>query len=230
MPDKLPTIILFDPALPDVMPSPAKEWLSQLNPALAHLTNAAPADIYSLNANGEGFGIDEVRDWQQLLNLSKVGPLKLGIIWLLNTGSMQSWQSLLKVLEEPPQDTQLVLTTRSISQLPSTILSRCILIESNLPNAVDMDSNALEAINLLRQKPNYSDLITLSESYTTKESANNFLNSILWQLSKDQNWTEPSIKLANQAVWGLGALLTNAQPRLIVEHVLFSSLFMSLKD
>lgn len=95
-------------------------------------------------------GIAKTKD---LINFTKVKPYqsenKLIVISPSDKLTHQAQNSLLKVLEEPPQKTQIILATNNSSNLLDTILSRCVLIkletneedtsEKNISNFIKLD-------------------------------------------------------------------------------------------
>ena len=65
--------------------------------------------------------------------------------------------SLLKILEEPPEDTLLILLTDSINKLPSTILSRVQIITVENPNK----QQTLEWLNNSNETSNWDEIINI---------------------------------------------------------------------
>ena len=104
--------------------------------------------------------INSVRELRKTLYLKSndVGR-KIVLIFeahLLNTGQAESANALLKILEEPPQNTTIILITDNKNQLLPTILSRCQHIDfPPLPNNIiaehleqnGIDSNSSEIIS-----------------------------------------------------------------------------------
>jgi DNA polymerase III subunit gamma/tau len=58
------------------------------------------------------------------LNKSE-GSYKILIIDECHALSSQSWQALLKIVEEPPSDVLFIFATTEVEKVPSTIISRC---------------------------------------------------------------------------------------------------------
>lgn len=72
-------------------------------------------------------GIEDVRKLQQQLRLKTVGRSEVRrVVLVLNSQTMtiEGQNALLKTLEEPPEDTKIILTTTNESSLRPTILSR----------------------------------------------------------------------------------------------------------
>ena len=64
------------------------------------------------------------------------------VIWIEDIHRLHRFghNSLLKPLEEPPEYVKLVLTSSQISQVPPTILSRCLVINCELPSPEELKS------------------------------------------------------------------------------------------
>ncbi len=74
--------------------------------------------------------VEQIREMKKNLNLKPVeGKKKVVIIKEIENLSYGGANSILKVLEEPPGDSLLILTTEKIDQLLPTILSRCQLLK-----------------------------------------------------------------------------------------------------
>ena len=72
-------------------------------------------------------GVDELRDLEHTLHLAAPGgACKVGVITEADRMSDQSANAFLKTLEEPPQNTLLLLLTANPQRLLPTILSRCV--------------------------------------------------------------------------------------------------------
>jgi len=62
---------------------------------------------------------------------------RVGLLWPAESMNLAAANALLKILEEPPARTHLVLVTRSLERLPATIRSRCRLLRLLRPSAED---------------------------------------------------------------------------------------------
>lgn len=85
--------------------------------------------LHVLDSGDDAIKIESIRELQQFLKL-KVPTTKPGVqraVIILNAGRMrtEAQNALLKTLEEPPDDTSLILTAESPQQLLETIRSRC---------------------------------------------------------------------------------------------------------
>jgi len=94
-------------------------------------------DLHVLRSDGGSIGIDQVRELQNALSLKPYeGKRKVAMIDDAHTMTVASQNSLLKVLEEPPGDTVIIVIATNASALLPTIRSRCQLIRFQ-PNALD---------------------------------------------------------------------------------------------
>jgi DNA polymerase-3 subunit delta' len=74
-------------------------------------------------------GVDEIRDLERTLHLAApTGACKVGVIIEADRMNDQAANAFLKTLEEPPNQTLLLLLTANPQRLLPTILSRCVSI------------------------------------------------------------------------------------------------------
>jgi len=75
-------------------------------------------------------GIDEIRGLQKNLSLKSFdGKLKTAIINNAQNLTIEAQNALLKTLEEPPKNSQIILTAPNAESLLPTIISRCQIVE-----------------------------------------------------------------------------------------------------
>lgn len=78
-------------------------------------------------------GLINVRDAQKLINKLNMKPYedgyKVAIIWMPEKFNAQSANTLLKIIEEPPEKTLFILVAEDDSQILTTILSRTAIIK-----------------------------------------------------------------------------------------------------
>jgi DNA polymerase-3 subunit delta' len=73
-----------------------------------------------------GFKIDQIRDVKRDSVLSPYeGPYRVFVLRRIDLASIEAANSLLKILEEPPDHVVLVLTAVQGDRLPATVVSRC---------------------------------------------------------------------------------------------------------
>ena len=144
------------------------------------------ADCKLINPN-EGkkiISIDQIRSLKSFMLLTSLkGKGKVAIINPADAMNKAAANSLLKILEEPPQDTLIILISKSNNNLPKTIISRVQIIEVNNPTREET-LNWLKAIN---PEESWAQIIEIFGSRPTllKSLGFEYLNSQIQQVAKD---------------------------------------------
>jgi DNA polymerase-3 subunit delta' len=86
-------------------------------------------DVRVIQSEKTTIGIEEIRELQNLFHLKpRAGKWKVAIIAEANKLTPEGENSLLKILEEPPPNTLLILIARTTKELFPTVVSRCQII------------------------------------------------------------------------------------------------------
>ena len=94
--------------------------------------------------------IDQVRALEHALQMrSGNGHRKVAIIAEADRLQPQAANAFLKTLEEPPNDSLLILLSAMPEVLPDTILSRCVAVPLAAPDAAEHSAEEQELIGLL---------------------------------------------------------------------------------
>ncbi len=173
-----------------------------------------------LDGSPTPISIEQVRAFQKALALlPTTTENQYHLILEAQTLTLPAQQALLKLLEEPPANTQIILAADKPSSLLPTILSRCQLTKLKSP---DLNDEALANFFLKHiATDNYSSLITyattLKDDPTALTATITKLRSSL-QTSPNLNRTR-ALTLLNNAV---SDLKTNINQELALQHLLFS--------
>jgi len=90
-----------------------------------NITLGKSFDVHEINA-AMNTGIDNIRDVIEKIQLSPVNSFyKVCIIDEVHMLSINAFNALLKVLEEPPKNVLFILATTDIKRIPKTVVSRC---------------------------------------------------------------------------------------------------------
>jgi DNA polymerase III delta prime subunit len=92
--------------------------------------------------------IDTVRDLQHFLRLRTIGDQPVRRVTIIEHGDRlraEAQNAFLKLLEEPPEDTVLIITTTTPRTMLPTILSRVQVIPVNVPDANSIKNYFLQA-------------------------------------------------------------------------------------
>jgi DNA polymerase-3 subunit delta' len=99
--------------------------------------------LLSPEEEGKQIKIDQIRDLiQQFQLVSHSGGYRVAIINPADAMNLAAANSLLKCLEEPPENSLIILVSSNITALPATILSRCQQVHFDAPG-LDMALNWL---------------------------------------------------------------------------------------
>lgn len=180
----------------------------------------------------ESIGIEEVRNLQKKIFLKPLkGDIKATIIKNAQNLTIPAQNALLKILEEPPLDTTIIVTAESKDILLPTILSRCKIIELK-------ESPKFSEKELTQYAITLTSLITLKVPERLKlaqDTAKNKEEALLWlkktifaareQLIKSvrENQKNPASEYLNLLI-SLNKThtilsTTNANPRLTLENL-----------
>jgi len=190
-------------------------------------------DFYLIEEE-QSIKITQIRELKKRLSLKPFSSLN--IVVLLNraeTMTVPAQNSLLKILEEPPSTSKIILTAPNPGALLPTIVSRCQLIRLGETNHTPEESVFKTHLQFLNQVLTSSpgQRILLSEEYSqTREKAIEFCQNQLLVLRKilHQETNETTLKPAQTAKImrslqkALVLLKSNVNPKILLENLLIS--------
>lgn len=152
-------------------------------------------NIIFFNQNLENFTIEEIRklQWEAEHSASLSGKAQRVFVLLkFDSASLPAQQATLKIIEESPEDTLIVLLCYQIDKILETILSRCIMISSSSlwpklsPETlaqlqIDSATAVPEFIETFIWPTNYSQAIKIAESYKDRGAAQTLIATLLTQ-------------------------------------------------
>ncbi len=136
--------------------------------------------------NKTSISIDKIRSLKSSLELtSHQGNGKVGIIYPAESMTLSAANSLLKILEEPPDETLLILITESAKKLPDTVVSRMQNHNVKKPSAEE----TIQWLNNNQTEENWKEIIDLLGSLPLlfSELGYEFLNEKINSTTKDIN-------------------------------------------
>lgn len=190
----------------------SRSYLLTYPSQIFHLKNDADSLTISSLEGKNSIGIEQIRELKEWIALKPFSKkIKIILISEARKMTVEAQNSLLKILEEPPPQTLIILSTANHKGLLPTIQSRSLLIKdlSLLPNYKEVQDRFLEKISksekkvpvffdLIGKKPYpLADLFSLSESLAKKEKRD-LLNALdLWsQEVKEKMLREQKKELA----------------------------------
>lgn len=191
----------------------------------------------TLKQNAKSIGIEEIKNIQKKIFLKPIrSPMKAVIIEDAQLLTVQAQNSLLKVLEEPPDRTILILSADSADVFIPTILSRCklVLIDKVLQKFGSGLAEEVASFLSSAGRLKTGDVLKLAESRAkSKEGAVEWCECVIFRLRETllENINEASSGQMNQDLikkinifHSLRHQLknTNINPRFAIENALLS--------
>ncbi len=183
----------------------------------------------SLIESEKAIGIAQVRDFQKKIYLKPFKSSKKAVV--LNAGfgiTTESQNALLKVLEEPPNNTIIIILAESAESVLPTILSRCKIISLEKNNLGQKDLAEYKKILLSIKEKGIGEKLRLAQDNAkTKDEALSFTERLILageNILKENPNKEllNAVKLLQKTYTEIKS--TNANLRLTMEN-LFLNLF-----
>lgn len=197
-----------------------EQWRKAIidQPYLTYMNWMESADL----DNKQGIiSVHESADILHRLNLKSVeAPYKIVIIWLPEKMNHSAANKLLKILEEPPDDTLFFLVSENYEELLATILSRTQLVKVNRINEADMIAELNTKHNVdystakhLHYKSNgsYSEALQLLDK--AEERSDFQKDFILWM----RGCYQLNVKVINEFALKLNELSRDGQKEFLVD-------------
>ena len=194
-------------------------------------------DLIWLNQAGESLKIKTVRELiVQSSYATYSQKTRIFVLLHADNSSSPAQNALLKIIEEPPTNTLIILTANHPKQLLPTIQSRCILIHTNqlenkkqtdqTNNLTQPDSEEITALAQQLLTPatfTHIKAIALAEQYKNRDEAMQLIIKLINYLHQQQQLQSTDrltqvLKMLLAAYNDLGA---NFNVRLTLEHHLF---------
>lgn len=186
-----------------------------------------------INPELENIPVDTVRQLTTQLSYGTQPNVHQIVVILAADQAQRSAQNaLLKLIEEPPAQTTLILATTNPSSLLPTLHSRCQLIQLSYNSDLDITTQLPEleqdVATLLKFSQNsaavsYSDLITIASRYKDRQSAKQLLTQWLQIISENTSHHSPgALELASSTITSLSDLDANINPSLTLEDLWFA--------
>ncbi len=168
-------------------------------------------------------GIAQVRDFQKKIYLKPYKSDKKAVVLDAQNGiTAEAQNALLKVLEEPPANTIIIVLAGSIESILPTIISRCKIISPDEKNKTDLE--LYKKIIMSVSEKGIGERLKLAETYSKdKETALQFLEGMILT---SENLLQENPKLLETAKslqkTYSGVKNTNANLRLTMEYLLLN--------
>ena len=191
-------------------------------------------DHYLIQPDNSTIRIKHIRDlkaWAHLKPFHKTH--KIAVIAHLHTASHEAQNALLKLVEEPPNQTQIVLHANDQNNILPTIVSRCHIIHDretkphehiqwNPTVTIPSENNELLSIGVSAVTP-YSELFKQAEQISKKDRSDiiRMIDQQIIAVSKITDYSSGN-KIIPELILAKERLLANVQTRLVLEQLLLN--------
>jgi len=131
--------------------------------------------VFEVIAEGKSIGVEQLKSFSSWI-WNKNDDIKILVIYQAEKLTTEAQNSLLKIIEEPPKDTLIILISKNTDTLLSTINSRCLNISISTQN---LEGSARPEF----LTGNYIDRVRIIDSIT-----------------KDDNSREKALKLVEELI------------------------------
>lgn len=183
-----------------------------------------PNDLLIVKSTEEKIKLSEVKKIHRKLSLSPQGNIILVSLMQAEKLTLEAANSLLKIIEEPPKNSLILIFTQNIDQIISTIVSRCIRL-----NIRDKISNKFAR----EQRTIFERILSFTKIYQKFQIAEEMISSNVdikklltsWLFFLRENPTKTSRKNYIKIYQYLYKLSPNINKKLFLEN-----LFLDLTD
>ncbi len=209
-----------------------KKSLVPLNSSFDTLVNLPNIHLY--NQEGTGLKIETVRKIIEECSFSNINK-HIRVISILNAqqSSNPAQNALLKIIEEPPINTQIVLVTSQPSQILPTIRSRCIEITFSNKQKLNIKKTTSEIEGIAQELIDesifsLSRAIEIADQYKKREEALLFTKDIIihfhsqLKVISNSNLSKKTIFILEEFLKAYQDLQKNYNSQLTLENYLFN--------
>lgn len=188
----------------------------------------SPENISLINEEKTSITIDIIRALLGDMSYASFqGKIRHICLLYVDQTTIEAQNAVLKLLEEPPKNTQFWLFTQFPQVLLPTIISRCMEItwEQETTSTEEQQAFSIAAQKLLEEiaTTSYRELIESAEKYPERVTAQTFVDSML-QIIHTKNSSNPvavNTLAMNTLLETKLHLSANVSPKLALEHCFF---------
>jgi len=206
------------------------EWFNQVsNQSLTRETIVNQANISLINQLSESIKIKTIRDTKEQLSYGayQAKETRYFVFLAAHLTTIPAQNALLKSIEEPPQNTQIILVSSEPGKLLETIQSRCELILLDADNFKNEDNHEINEFYFQIIGSTHGERISIATKYKDRVEALKLCNQLVNFLH--QELKNPKSKIENkQIIKGILSLLetikyleANVNPLLAMENCFF---------
>lgn len=196
------------------------------NHTIQQANSIIESNYIEINKTLSNISIETVRELTASLSYgSYEGKLQVVVIYALDKASIPAQNALLKLLEEPPQNTLIFLTVDTTDAVLSTILSRTNVLRLSKNDIQKHDFDISKYISIYNEISSYSyrQAIDLANEYSERPLALELVKS-LSQIAHKELGTKPIVN--KNCLYALVSaqqrLEQNVNTKLVLEQLFFT--------
>ncbi|NCO12358.1 MAG: hypothetical protein COZ34_04630 [Candidatus Pacebacteria bacterium CG_4_10_14_3_um_filter_34_15] len=154
-----------------------------------------------INPEGESIKIDDIRNFNQELAFSNYNSdRRFFVFFNADLATISAQNAALKSIEEPPENTQIILMTSTLEKLLPTIISRCevVSLKKSTQGKNNQDENTADLYKKILTSRHF-ELIEFANNYKERTEAILFLNKLLSYLNFELNSNNSEFKKKSMA-------------------------------
>lgn len=185
-------------------------------PSLQDWEYIPDAFLYMREAEKKEFSIKTVLEFLSQISQKPLYPPAIYILKDIDTAGITAMNALLKILEEPPEQSIILLTVSQHELLLPTIASRTIFISENSDTHTPLSWEIREALQLYSEKPTLFLSLLYSAKFSREETVA-IIHIYTEILSKQNKRNEKIYERLMEALVTLES--TNVQPRHVLDQI-----------
>lgn len=174
--------------------------------------------------NVKSIGIDQIRQLQHQLSLKPyASSYKMAVVTSAEKLTVQAQNAMLKLLEEPPRKTIIILSAQNPDLLLPTIVSRCQVVSLSLKPQVELDKEIFNSqFSILNSilKAGVGERIKIADEIAVnRKEAIKFCQAqlVIW---RERMLKRSTVKLIREIQKTSTMLEANINPKLALENLL----------
>lgn len=185
--------------------------------------------IRFVNSSKDTLKIEHVRALQASMGYGFTAQeTQVYVLFNIDEAKIETQNSLLKLIEEPPKNVQFILTTTHLQSVVPTIRSRCVSVSLTALDVVLSTEVGKAFYDQAVNAPTYASLLHLCEKFTERDEAIRVLEEVVHYLHTTKIAGEGQtlwavVLFSQQVLKTIDELRGNAQVKLSLEHLLIYS-------
>lgn len=180
--------------------STQSDFIKTQEDKIIKLANASSFNINLIDSES-GIGIIEVRKLREIVSLKTFGGGgRVIIIHKIDKSSPEAQNALLKILEEPPIYTYIILVTHNVDSILPTIASRCQIIFDKHQQKLIKTEKIAEMLSKILSANTGQRILVSKNVIKTKEEAQIFLEELILFLNQSLFYKDTQLGLDRKQI------------------------------